>query len=78
MIGIARRHFKQLGRDLESEAFRGIATVYRPIEPGQQGRVRFRASLWKALSDANCTILTGTQVEVIKRENLTLIVRPIV
>lgn len=65
-------------RDVESDAFRGLATVYESIHPNQKGRIRFRASWWQALSDINCTIPPGTQVEVIKRENLTLIVRPIV
>ena len=78
MIGIARTYFSQLGRDLESEAFRGVAIVHENISPGQKGRVRFKASWWKALSDENCIIPPGTRVEVIKREKLTLIVKTIV
>lgn len=53
------------------------ALVKQTIGPGQiQGRVEFQGSEWPALGDGS-TILAGAQVRVICRENIALVVEPI-
>jgi len=50
--------------------------VVEAIKPGDpNGRVEFNGTLWSAESAE--TIPAGTPVEIIKRENLTLVVRSI-
>ncbi|HNY92368.1 MAG TPA: NfeD family protein [bacterium] len=52
------------------------AVVVEAIKPGDpNGRVEFNGMLWSAESAE--TIPAGTPVEIIKRENLTLVVRSI-
>lgn len=49
------------------------ATVTQTIEPKKTGRVLLNGTKWKATADE--TISEGTEVEVIKQDNLTLHVK---
>jgi membrane protein implicated in regulation of membrane protease activity len=61
------------GQDLEDLAGeRGIAAS--DIIPGHlDGKVEFRGTLWQAISDARIT--RGSVVEIVRRQNLQLIVK---
>lgn len=54
----------------------GEAIVDTLIEPSQPGRVKFQGSWWSARCDRNLTIPPGEVVQVIGRENITLLVEP--
>lgn len=54
------------------------ATVVKTIEPFKPGRVRFQGSWWFARCDQNITLLPGKLVNVVGRDNITLIVEPVV
>jgi membrane protein implicated in regulation of membrane protease activity len=52
------------------------ATVTVDIVPGEiSGKVEFRGTSWKADSDVE--IKSGTVVEIIDKENITLKVKPV-
>jgi membrane protein implicated in regulation of membrane protease activity len=80
---LLRKWFKQLleGRsavgpvDLdELEEFLGKKVVVtEEITPERRGRVEFRGSTWKA--EAYETIAVGTTVEIVDKNNITLIVK---
>lgn len=61
-------------------AFQGRGVVERAISPLTPGRVYFQASSWPARlfqPDANSDLLPGAPVEVVGRESLTLLVKPL-
>ncbi|MCL6433059.1 MAG: NfeD family protein [Leptolyngbyaceae cyanobacterium HOT.MB2.61] len=54
------------------------ATVSETIRPGHLGRVKFQGTWWFARCEQNIVLPVGTNVYLIDRENLTLIVEPVV
>ncbi|MCF1427427.1 MAG: NfeD family protein [Shewanella sp.] len=63
--------------DEELDMFQRPALVKQTIGPGQhQGRVEFQGTEWPALGDGS-EIHPGTQVKVICRENIALVVEPL-
>jgi inner membrane protein len=61
----------------DDEPEQGIAIVIETIGPGEQaGRVNFEGTQWKATSDGT-TILPETQVVVLSKSNISLIVEPL-
>lgn len=61
-------------------AFQGRGVVERAISPSTPGRVYFKASYWPARlfqPDANSDLPPGAPVEVVGRESLTLLVKPL-
>lgn len=76
---IFRRFFKKTFRGKEiaddgSDEFVGqLAEVTETLTPSKPGWVKFQGTLWKAISyDATCQ--PGDIVEIMKKDNLTLIV----
>jgi len=62
--------------DEELAIFNQIALVKEAIGPAQkQGRVEFQGTEWSALGDGT-EIAAGTQVKIICRENIALVVEP--
>ncbi|ABE56350.1 protein of unknown function DUF107 [Shewanella denitrificans OS217] len=62
--------------DEELDLYNKIALVKEAIGPGEKsGRVTFQGADWPALGDGS-EILVGTQVRIICRENIALIVEP--
>ncbi|WOT05496.1 NfeD family protein [Shewanella youngdeokensis] len=63
--------------DEEFDIYNQLATVKQDIGPAQQtGRIEFQGSEWSALGDGS-VILAGTQVRIICRDNIALVVEPI-
>ncbi|MGL4515765.1 MAG: NfeD family protein, partial [Shewanella sp.] len=63
--------------DEELEIYNQIAHVKQTIGPGQTpGRVEFQGSEWPALGDGS-VIAVGSQVRIICRENIALVVEPV-
>ncbi|QLE87175.1 MULTISPECIES: NfeD family protein [Shewanella] len=63
--------------DEELDLYNQQAVVKVTIGPGQQqGRVEFQGTEWTALGDGS-EIVAGTPVKVICRENIALVVEPI-
>lgn len=59
------------------DLYNQLARVKQTIGPGQaQGRVEFQGSEWPALGDGSI-ITAGTEVRIICRENIALVVEPI-
>jgi membrane protein implicated in regulation of membrane protease activity len=59
------------------DLYNQLARVKQTIGPGQtQGRVEFQGSEWPALGDGSI-IIAGTEVRIICRENIALVVEPI-
>jgi hypothetical protein len=56
----------------------GKAIVDATIEPSKNGRVRFQGSWWSARCEQETTIFPGEMVRVVGRQNITLIVEPVV
>ncbi|OJJ24098.1 hypothetical protein BI308_18565 [Roseofilum reptotaenium AO1-A] len=52
--------------------------VDQPIPPYGRGRVYYRGSWWPATCMEETTLLTGQEVRVIQRQNITLLVTPVV
>ncbi|WP_299011407.1 NfeD family protein [uncultured Shewanella sp.] len=64
--------------DEELDIYNKVAMVIQTIGPGQQaGRVDFQGSQWSALGDGT-QIAAGTQVRVICRDNIGLVVEPLI
>ncbi|MBP0008886.1 MULTISPECIES: NfeD family protein [unclassified Roseofilum] len=55
----------------------GEGVVDKPIPPYGRGRVYYRGSWWPATCTEETTLLTGQEVKVIQRQNLTLWVTPV-
>jgi hypothetical protein len=53
------------------------AVVQQTIKPGEEGSVKFLGSWWSAQSNEQITINVGTQVEVVGRKGISLIVKPL-
>lgn len=63
--------------DEELDIYNQIARVKQTIGPGQTtGRVEFQGSEWPALGDGSI-IAVGTEVRIICRENIALVVEPV-
>ncbi len=54
-----------------------LAIVSSTIVPFQGGRVQFQGSWWPARCDQEITLLPGDVVQVIGRQNITLLVQPV-
>ncbi|MCL1049709.1 NfeD family protein [Shewanella abyssi] len=64
--------------DEELELYNQIALVKQTIGPAQKtGRIEFQGSEWPALGDGS-EIAEGSQVRVICRDNIALVVEPLV
>ena len=62
--------------DEDLDIYGRIVTVTETIGPGNQpGRVELQGSSWSALSDGS-TIKAGSQVTVVCKDNISLIVEP--
>lgn len=78
-LGFFRRFFRNTfrGKLIESEdeeEFRGkLATVVEPVSENHPGRVTFQGTTWKAVT-FDQPAQPGDTVEIMKKENLTLIV----
>ena len=55
--------------------YRGRAVVSDTIAPHTRGRVHFQGSWWPAQCEQNVTLAVGEVVQVIGRQNITLLVR---
>ena len=63
--------------DEELDEYGTQVEVLETIGPGQKkGRVDFHGSSWTALGDGS-EILAGTKVEVVYRDNISIVVKPI-
>ncbi len=56
--------------------YRGRAIVSAIIAPHKRGRVKFQGSWWLAQCEQDVTIAVGEVVQVIGRQNITLLVKP--
>jgi len=77
-LSFLRRHFSRIFRGQEislvhDEHVGMKATVSEPIAPGAPGRVRYQGTTWTARSDTE-SFEVGQTVQIIKEENLTLVV----
>ena len=55
--------------------YRGRAIVSATITPRTRGRVHFQGSWWPALCEQDVTLAVGEVVQVVGRQNITLLVR---
>lgn len=69
--GIFRGHVDR--RPLEDEYSTKEATVVEAIDSGHTGRVRFQGTTWDAVGYGE-TFAPGDTVQILKHENLTLVV----
>lgn len=53
------------------------ATVVKAIEPLKTGQIRFQGSWWSARCQQDITLQPGELVNVVGRQNITLLVEPI-
>jgi len=53
------------------------ATVVKAIEPLRTGQIRFQGSWWSARCQRNIVLRPGELVNVVGRQNITLLVEPI-
>lgn len=65
---------KEQRQTAEDEFVCKTAEVIEPISENRPGRVSFEGTTWKAIAFDE-TIKVGDMVEILKKENLTLIVR---
>jgi membrane protein implicated in regulation of membrane protease activity len=54
------------------------ATVSTTIHPYKTGRIRFQGSWWSARCEGNMTLYAGQIVQIVGRQNITLLVEPAV
>jgi inner membrane protein len=65
----------RLTGDKEATDFSGQeALVTEKIPPGKSGRIKFQGTTWKAVSYDEKTLRKGEKVEILKKENMTIIV----
>ncbi|MBW4693124.1 MAG: NfeD family protein [Lyngbya sp. HA4199-MV5] len=57
-------------------SYKGRAIVSETISPRLRGRVYFQGSWWLAQCEQDITIAVDEVVQVIGRQNITLLVRP--
>lgn len=57
--------------------YRGRAIVSETIAPRARGRVHFQGSWWPAQCEQDITLIVGEVVQVIGRQNITLLVRAV-
>ncbi|XGW00026.1 MAG: NfeD family protein [Leptolyngbya sp. BL-A-14] len=57
-------------------SYRGRAIVSEIITPRSRGRVYFQGSWWLAQCEQDITLAVDEVVQVIGRQNITLLVRP--
>lgn len=78
-LGVFRRFFKKTfkGKVIEDkgedEYVGKIATVTEPITKNREGRIHFQGTTWKAISYDD-DLKAGDRVEILKKDNVTLIV----
>ncbi len=74
--GVAQRFVggekEKSNTDEDVDAIGEVVVVVENISSGSEGRVEFRGTTWGAISDM--TILKGTRVKIIGRDNLSWIV----
>ncbi|PSB28062.1 hypothetical protein C7B82_14515 [Stenomitos frigidus ULC18] len=58
-------------------SYRGRAIVSDTIAPRTRGRVHFQGSWWPAQCEQNVTLAVGEVVQVVGRQNITLLVRSV-
>ncbi|GEM_PF-1278872 len=58
-------------------SYRGRAVVSESITPRRRGRVHFQGSWWLAECEQDITLAVGEVVQVIGRQNITLLVRAV-
>ena len=58
-----------------SEAVGQAAVVVEAIRPGYPGKVEFRGTQWRAMADE--AIEESQPVEIVRQDNITLVVKPI-
>lgn len=54
------------------------ATVAKTIAPYRTGQIRFQGSWWSARCQSDIVLQPGEQVNVVGRQNITLLVEPVV
>ena len=52
-----------------------IVEVVADIKSGEFGRIEQGGSSWQALAEGDQTILKGEQVKIVRRDNITWIVK---
>lgn len=77
-----RSSLSNVGMDASDDSSRlddlqEVAVVTREVCPGQVGRAKFRGSWWPIACEQDLYIPPGTQVAVVGRRNITLIVEPL-
>lgn len=72
--------YSTLSERIELFAQPGVGEVVKMIAPNGKGRVKFRASFWPArfYPESQTHALPSSQVAVIGRDGITLLVTPIV
>lgn len=66
-------HFRQA----TDSSFYGKGIVSETIAPHRTERVQFQGSWWSALCEQEVTLTPGKIVQVIGRQNITLLVQPL-
>ena len=80
---LAKRYFGgEARREMTSEdvnALDKVVTVTQPVGGlGEEGRIRFRGSEWKARTpEQGQTLPPGTEARIVYRDNLTWVVEPV-
>ncbi len=74
-LGYSRKSLKNLPRTFNE--LTGQATVDQLIQAGKMGRVRFQGSWWYAQCQQDTTLVPGQVVRVVGRDNITLLVEPV-
>lgn len=58
-------------------SYRGRAVVSESIAPRRRGRVHFQGSWWLAECEQDITLAVGEVVQVVGRQNITLLVQAV-
>ncbi|MGJ3247759.1 MAG: NfeD family protein [Elainellaceae cyanobacterium] len=67
----------QKAATISQYSFIGEAIVEDTISPGREGRVHYQGSWWPARCFAELTLYPSTLVKVVGRQNITLLVEPV-